>query len=81
MISKVKTTSLMELKEGQKAIIVTIAAGFKATKRLSDLGLVPETEVKILQKTLVSGPIEVEARGSKLAIGRGLASKVLVKLI
>ncbi len=70
---------LIDLKEGQKGIIVSILGGRRAIKRLTDLGLTPQTEIKILRKALWH-PIEIEARGSKLVLGRGLASKILVKL-
>jgi len=30
---------------------------------------------------VMQGPIEIEVRGTRLALGRGLASKVLVKLV
>lgn len=71
----------MGLKTGQSAVIISVDAGSQAAKRLSDLGLTPRTPVRILRRTLFFGPIEIEARGCKLAIGRGLASKVWVKKI
>lgn len=70
---------LIDVKEGQKGVILSILAGRGASKRLADLGLTPGTEIRVLEKALW-GPVEIEARGSKLAIGRGLASKILVKL-
>lgn len=73
--------TLIELKEGEKAEIIEILGGKMATKRLADLGLVPGTQIKILKKGLWGGPIEIEVRGSNLVLGRGLASKVMVKLI
>jgi len=73
-----KIISLIELKEGQKGKVVSLSAGWQAAKRLSDLGLVPETRIKILRKAIL-GPLEIEVRGSKFVLGRGLASKVLVE--
>ena len=70
---------LIDLKEGEKAIITSIVGGWQATKRLADLGLTPETKIKLLRKAFWGGPIEVEVRGSRLVLGRGLASKILVK--
>ncbi|RLI53906.1 MAG: hypothetical protein DRP09_14555 [Candidatus Thorarchaeota archaeon] len=45
--------------------------------RLLDLGLVPGTRVMVLNNQN-RGPILVEVRDSKMALGRGLASKILV---
>ena len=47
-------------------------------KRLSDLGLTPGTNVTVVQSAPFNGPLEVTVRGSRLAIGRGMASRILV---
>lgn len=70
--------NLANLKEGNEGKIADIAAGWKAAKRLSDLGLTPGTEIKVLKKGLFLGPVEIECRGAKLAIGRGLCRKIFI---
>ena len=47
-------------------------------KRLSDLGLTPGTKVTVVKSAPFNGPLEVCVRGSRLAIGRGMASRILV---
>lgn len=47
-------------------------------KRLADLGLTPGTKVTLVKSAPFSGPLEVCVRGSRLAIGRGMASRILV---
>ncbi len=76
-----KETTLINLKPGQEAEIISVAGGWMAAKRLADLGLTPGTKVKIIRKAPFLGPVEIEARESKLVLGRGLATKVMVKLI
>jgi Fe2+ transport system protein FeoA len=44
-----------------------------------EMGLVPGTEVTVLRKAPFRGPIEVGVRGTSLALGFGVASKVIVK--
>lgn len=73
-----KEIYLTDLKEGQVAEIKSVTGGWGATKRLADLGLTPGTKIKILRIAPVLGPVEIEVRGSRLVLGRGLASKVLV---
>jgi len=73
--------NLIKLKEGEVAEIITIAGGQMATKRLADLGLILGTKIKVLRKAPLWGPVEIEVRGSRLVLGRGLASKILVKPI
>jgi ferrous iron transport protein A len=73
-----KPLLLSEIKEGEEAEIISIKTGLKMIKRLADLGLTAETKIKIIRKA-ISGPIEIKIRGSKLALGRGLANKISVK--
>ena len=73
-----KEFSLIQAKENEKLVIVSIMGGRMATKRLADMGLVPGIEIKVLRKAPF-GPIEIEAKGTKLVLGRGLAAKVFVK--
>jgi Fe2+ transport system protein FeoA len=47
-------------------------------KRLSDLGLTPGTKITVVKSAPFNGPLEVCVRGSRLALGRGMASRILV---
>jgi Fe2+ transport system protein FeoA len=47
-------------------------------KRLTDLGLTPGTNVTVVKSAPFHGPLEVCFRGSRLAIGRRMASRILV---
>ena len=71
---------LINLENGQKGVIISIAGGFRATKRLADLGLTPDTVVEVLKKAPFSGPLRIKVRGSNLILGKGLAAKVFVRL-
>jgi ferrous iron transport protein A len=70
---------LTDLEDGQTGIIVSIAGGKWATKRLADLGLSPGSMITVIRKSLFSGPVQIEVCGSKWVIGRGLASKIRVE--
>ncbi|MEM3703649.1 MAG: FeoA family protein [Candidatus Bathyarchaeia archaeon] len=71
--------TLTDLAEGEKGVIVKALGGFGLIRRLAEMGLTPGVEVKLLRKGSFGGPVEVEARGVMLALGYGVASKVLVK--
>ena len=73
--------SFITLKEGEKGEIVLIRAGFRAKKRLFDLGLTEGTIIEMSKKAVFNGPIEIIVKQSRIAIGRGLAAKLLVKLL
>jgi len=80
MVTKKTRIVLTDMKDGQTGIIVSIAGGRGATKRLADLGLIPGTGIKVIRKALFSGPVQIEVCCSRLVIGRGLASKIMVEL-
>jgi len=46
--------------------------------RLAELGLTPGVEMEVLQNK--GGPILLAVRSTRLAIGRGMANKVMVRL-
>jgi ferrous iron transport protein A len=72
--------SLAEFEDGQSGTIVSLNGGRNLTKRLADLGIRPGTMIIVLRQSLFSGPVQVEVSGSKLVLGRGLATKILVEL-
>ncbi len=70
--------ALSELKEGQTGRISFIRGGHNVLQRLLDMGLTPSTKITLIKAAPFEGPIQVLVRGSKLALGRGIASKVFV---
>jgi ferrous iron transport protein A len=53
--------------------------GFGLQRRLSDMGFTPGVQVKIISSE-PRGPMLVELRGSRLALGRGVAQHILVEV-
>ncbi len=72
------TISLSDLSIGEKALIVDLSGGNNLRKKLSDMGLVTDETVEVLGKT---GPVILSIKGSRIAIGRGIARKILVSPI
>ena len=69
--------TLDELPPGKKARVVRLEAGTRALRRLTEMGLTPGALVEVLMD--YGGPILVKVRGSVIAIGRGVARKVIVE--
>jgi len=44
-----------------------------------DLGLTPGTIVTVVKSAPFHGPVEVRVRGSRLALGRGMAERIFVE--
>ncbi len=61
---------------GQELRLVKIQAGRKLTHRLAELGLTPGVKLRVVPKN--GGPLLISVRGSRIAIGRGMAHKLLV---
>ena len=53
--------------------------GWGFQKRLMDMGLTPGTKVTVVRSAPFRGPIEVSVRGSRLALGRGMAERIFVE--
>ncbi len=66
--------------EGRLVRIAEIRAGGRAMMRLMELGLVPGSNIRVL-KALGSGPLLLDVKGSRIALGRGIAMKVLVEVV
>lgn len=72
------TRNLTTLNEGDGGRVNAIDAGRCATKRLYEMGFNTGAPVRIIKND--SGPIIVSLKGNKVALGRGLAGKIMVEL-
>ena len=74
------TVSVMPLamaSAGEKICIVKFASGRGMCQRLSSMGLNVGSEVEIIKKGF-QGPLLIEAGDTRLAIGAGMAHKIIV---
>ncbi|MEM0456376.1 MAG: FeoA family protein [Nitrososphaerota archaeon] len=71
---------MLELKNGQKGVVVLLEGDEKVIRRLSELGIVPDTVVEVINSIPFGGPVEILVRGSKLVIGKDIAKGVLVRV-
>ncbi len=62
---------------GQHVRISHVQAGRCARLRLAAMGLLPGTPLTVM-RAAARGPVVVAVRGARLALGRGLASAVMV---
>ena len=73
----VPTVPLIMLPRGSRARIVNIQAGRGLRRRLMQMGLTPGSEILVLENT--TGPVLISVRGVTIALGRGIASKIIVQ--
>ncbi len=69
--------SLSDVKTGKSAIIKQLSGGKEFTNRVAALGFTLGTKITVLQN-FGAGPVIIELRDSRIALGRGEARKVLV---
>lgn len=73
------TVTMDNLKVGESAIVVSFTeAGQGYRLRLAHMGLRIGSRIKILYKEPFGGPLLIEVNGIKLAIGEGVARKIMV---
>jgi len=63
---------------GELVQVATVRAGWGLQRRLADMGLTPGVQVRVVNSQR-PGPVVIEIRGSRLALGQGLAHKIMVK--
>ena len=67
---------LSNAKKGALLTLVKVDAGNRLNHRMADLGLTPGVCLEIMQDS--GGPILLSVRNSRVAVGRGMADKILV---
>jgi len=75
MVSGSLSLCLTDLRVGEKAIISNLRGGRGVASRLTSLGFTPGAEVRMLQN-VGNGPLIVIVRGTRVALGRGEATKI-----
>jgi Fe2+ transport system protein FeoA len=64
--------------EGARAVLRSVEGGRELRGRLAALGLLPGTELEVIQNS-GHGPFVVAVKGSRIVIGRGMASRIAVE--
>ena len=77
----IPTLTLNDLELNDEATVLQIQAGFRATQRLSGMGITPGVIIKKISQAPFHGPIQILVRGSRLALGQGLAHKIFLQRI
>ena len=70
---------LTMLKPGMKGRIIAVQGGRGFVMRLYQMGFTPNTVIKVISGN--AGPIIVEVRNTTIALGRGMASRIIVEPI
>ena len=77
--SAVRTMPLSMVSAGETVRLIKVNAGEKLVCRLGSMGLTPGVEMRVLHDS--GGPKTICVRDSRIALGKGVAHKILVELI
>ena len=72
--------SLVEMETGGKGEIVRIDGGEGMVKRLWVLGVVPGKRIEKVSSIIGKGPVVIRLGQQEIALGRGIAQKILVRV-
>jgi ferrous iron transport protein A len=73
------STTLDKVYENRKSQVIDIQGGQRIRQRLSQMGIHPGDIITILRYGALRGPILIEIHGSQVALGRGIASKIIIE--
>jgi len=73
--------NLASLSSGQSAKVIDIEDGRGLRQKLQNLGIREGVVVKKVRGIFTHGPIIVKVGSTQIALGRGMASKVMVELL
>ena len=75
-----KLITLRQMQSGLSGKVVQIQGGHRMVSRLSALGVRPGKKITKLSSMLMRGPVTVQSGSTRLAIGYGMANRILVEL-
>jgi Fe2+ transport system protein FeoA len=78
LMEQSQVRSLSVVKTGEKARLVRVDAGRRLNSRLASMGFVPDVEITVVSNGH-PGPFVVVIKDVKLALGRGVAHKIMVR--
>lgn len=73
--------SLASMKAGESGIVVEFLGGRGFVNRLNALGIRLCKKITKVNTMLMRGPVIVDIDGMKIAIGRGMAQRIIVEVV
>jgi len=67
------------MNKGERGVVHKILGGLGVTRRLEALGVRPGTPITKVSSQLMKGPITIQLGNTQIALGFGIARKVIVK--
>jgi ferrous iron transport protein A len=80
MVKEVRQVTIRGMRPGQSGSVVEIQGGYGLANRLNSLGIRPGKRITKVSSMIMHGPVTVQVDRSQVAIGFGMAGKILVEV-
>jgi len=71
---------ITQLKPGESGIVVEIGGGFGFTQKVQNLGIRPGKKITKVSSHFGRGPQTIKVDNSRVALGFGMAKKIMIKI-
>jgi len=75
-----KWITLHQMQAGQSGTVVRIEGGRGLVKRLSALGIRPGKRITKVSSMIMRGPVTIQSGNTQVAIGFGMANRIIAEL-
>lgn len=70
---------LLQIHPGTSVRVIDFAGGVNLRSKLTQFGIYPGDTLRLLRKAPMGGPLLVECNEREIALGRGVADKIIVE--
>ncbi len=79
-MSEGKQITLTQMQVGQSGVVVQIQGGHGLVNRLNSLGIRPGKRITKVSSMFMRGPVTIQVDRAQVAIGFGMARRIIVEL-
>jgi len=73
-------TTVAQMEAGQSGKVIQVAGGHSLVRRLDAMGIRPGRQITKISSMFMRGPVTIQVDSAQLALGFGMAKKILVAL-
>ncbi|MEA2081202.1 MAG: FeoA family protein [Elusimicrobiota bacterium] len=72
--------NLMDMEDSQKGVIISLEGGNFFRNKLSSMGISEGAKIKKITGHFIGGPVIIKVKNTEIAVGRGMAEKIIVEV-
>ncbi|MBN2407063.1 MAG: ferrous iron transport protein A [Elusimicrobia bacterium] len=76
-----KTVSVAEMGKGSTGRVIRLDGGQGFTGKMDCMGIIPGAVITKVNQPFFKGPVVVKCRNAQVAIGNGMARKIIVEVL